>query len=793
MVLRCGIKCPKCGRSPASCRRASRSIPVPPGVKPATGRSSLTEAHCPVVLVHGAGPDPSQGRGDPAVRQVGQVSIIRSIGPDRSRRRLPLPGDGQDLLTAVPSSSEGELTQPRRRRSVRPNRLLRLSRRCTTGTVLVRGSTEGTERGAATRPPLLILDSIGANCKAPPVPGPLVARERELAQLREFLAGASARRTLVLTGAPGIGKTALWEAGIDAARELGHARRAWRGRAAPRRATRSRALIDLFDGVDLAGLPGPQRSALEVALLRAAPAGRAAAAPGDRARACSTSCAGWRARCWWRSTTCSGSTRPPPRRWPSPRRGSRSERVAFLLARRPGRRPPLERVLGGRERLEVGPLDLDATRRLLSERLGLSVPRPLMRRIADTTLGNPLFALEVGPRAGRARPAGDRRGAPAAGRGRGHARHPRGVAAGRAAPDPARGRAERRPARGRARGGRRRRRGRGRRRRRAAARRGGPRPRLASAARRRGPQARAAARAARAPPRARAAWSPATSCGRATWRCAARDPDAGLADTVARGRRRRGRARRRGRGRRARRAGAAADAGRPARAHRAPARARPPARDGRRAAAGERPARRPSSRRCRRAARASAPGCCWRTGARSRTYHERRAHFEHALAEAGADPALRAHALASMALSTAAEGVERIGEVEAWAQEALRGAAPGRGSSGSPCARWAGRTRLRGRPIDDVCERFLAASPGAVQLIDSPEPVAALRLVWRGDLERARDDADALPRARRRARRGGLVRVDAPEPVRARAAGGRLGRRCRGCSTSGPSPPTRSC
>ena len=45
---------------------------------------------------------------------------------------------------------------------------------------------------------------------------------------------------------------------------------------------------------------------------------------------------------------------------------------------------------------------------------------------------------------------------------------------------------------------------------------------------------------------------------------------------------------------------------------------------------------------------------------------------------------------------------------------------------------------LGGRPIDDVCERFTAASPGAVQLVDSPEPVAALRLVWRGDLDRAR-------------------------------------------------------
>jgi DNA-binding CsgD family transcriptional regulator len=118
------------------------------------------------------------------------------------------------------------------------------------------------------------------------------------------------------------------------------------------------------------------------------------------------------------------------------------------------------------------------------------------------------------------------------------------------------------------------------------------------------------------------------------------------------------------------------------------------------------------------------------------TYHDRRAHFEHALAEAGADPALRAHALASMALSTAAEGVERIGEVERWAEDALTArAGPRVERLALRALGWA--RSLSGRPIDDVCERFAAASPGAVQLVDSPEPVAALRLVWRGELERA--------------------------------------------------------
>ena len=35
-------------------------------------------------------------------------------------------------------------------------------------------------------------------------------------------------------------------------------------------------------------------------------------------------------------------------------------------------------------------------RRILSERFGLSLPRHVLRRVYESTLGNPLFALEVG-------------------------------------------------------------------------------------------------------------------------------------------------------------------------------------------------------------------------------------------------------------------------------------------------------------------------------------------------------------------------------------------------------------
>ena len=72
--------------------------------------------------------------------------------------------------------------------------------------------------------------------------------------------------------------------------------------------------------------------------------------------------------------------------------------VTFLLARRPGRPTQVERALEqlGLETVEVVPLSIAALRRLLAERAGLTLTRHLLRRIADATLGNPLFALELG-------------------------------------------------------------------------------------------------------------------------------------------------------------------------------------------------------------------------------------------------------------------------------------------------------------------------------------------------------------------------------------------------------------
>jgi hypothetical protein len=72
--------------------------------------------------------------------------------------------------------------------------------------------------------------------------------------------------------------------------------------------------------------------------------------------------------------------------------------VRLLLSRRPAPASPLEHACrpGSLELLEVGPLSLGALRHLLQERLGLVLSRQMLRQLVEATVGNPLFALEVG-------------------------------------------------------------------------------------------------------------------------------------------------------------------------------------------------------------------------------------------------------------------------------------------------------------------------------------------------------------------------------------------------------------
>ena len=98
----------------------------------------------------------------------------------------------------------------------------------------------------------------------------IVGREEELRSLRSFIDPAGrGPAALVLEGEAGIGKSTLWLAGLDAARERGFHVLSSR----PAEAERGLAhvvLSDLFEGVldeVLPALSAPRRHALDVALL----------------------------------------------------------------------------------------------------------------------------------------------------------------------------------------------------------------------------------------------------------------------------------------------------------------------------------------------------------------------------------------------------------------------------------------------------------------------------------------------------------------------------------------------
>jgi tetratricopeptide (TPR) repeat protein len=229
---------------------------------------------------------------------------------------------------------------------------------------------------------------------------PVVGREHELARLWDLLQFASGARALVLTGGPGMGKTALWETGVVAARERGL--RVLTARPSSAEAQLSFAgLIDLLDGVtleELCGLPFPQLRALAVVLLRVEPLGpppepqairvgflnglRALAGEGPLLVAVDDA--------HWLDSASAEALAFAARRIDR-------ERVRFLVTRRhSGPAADVDRAFAGTwtEPIELGPLSLGAARSLLRDRLGLYLPRQLLR-VVESALGNPLFILEA--------------------------------------------------------------------------------------------------------------------------------------------------------------------------------------------------------------------------------------------------------------------------------------------------------------------------------------------------------------------------------------------------------------
>ncbi len=225
----------------------------------------------------------------------------------------------------------------------------------------------------------------------------IVGREEEAAALAAFLGGEG--RALVLVGEAGMGKTTLWQEGLETARMEG-------ARVLAARASEAElqlpfvALADLLEEVDLAAVPGisaPQRSALQVALFRAE----------RQAQLSVPVAAGFtavlRALAAQERLLLAVDDVPWLDRASADALTFAARRLAgcdvrFLLARRPGAATLLEGAFTppGADSLELGPLSLGAVRALLSQRLDLSLPRRVLLRVFEATGGNPLFALELG-------------------------------------------------------------------------------------------------------------------------------------------------------------------------------------------------------------------------------------------------------------------------------------------------------------------------------------------------------------------------------------------------------------
>jgi DNA-binding CsgD family transcriptional regulator len=229
-----------------------------------------------------------------------------------------------------------------------------------------------------------------------------VGRDAELAEVNLFLGQMSAAScALALEGDAGIGKTTLWQESVDRARGAGMRVLACRPAAAEAKLSFS-GLSDMLAGVQepaFAALPDLQRNALEVALLRSAPEG-----PELDARLVATALLTLLRELarstpvllalddahWLDGPTAGVLTFAIRRLDPEP--------VGVLCASRPraaglGLLDSVERDRV--RRLRVGPLALGALGEVIADRLGRSLPRPVLARIAQASRGNPFYALEV--------------------------------------------------------------------------------------------------------------------------------------------------------------------------------------------------------------------------------------------------------------------------------------------------------------------------------------------------------------------------------------------------------------
>ena len=233
----------------------------------------------------------------------------------------------------------------------------------------------------------------------------MLGREAEWARVERGLGALlDGGVVIALEGAPGIGKTTLWQAGITRARERGFTVRA----TAPGQPDTDLAfagLGDLLQGLPdqvVSGLPEPQRRALALALLID---GDTDAAPDTRAlpRAVVTVLRGLAVRApllvaiddeqWLDPPTARVLAFALPRVRDAP--------VGVLIARRPATDGALWPALvddhrdDAVQRISVEPLGAPAIGGLLTARLGHRLARPVRQRVYAVSGGNPLYALAI--------------------------------------------------------------------------------------------------------------------------------------------------------------------------------------------------------------------------------------------------------------------------------------------------------------------------------------------------------------------------------------------------------------
>jgi ATP/maltotriose-dependent transcriptional regulator MalT len=231
-----------------------------------------------------------------------------------------------------------------------------------------------------------------------------VSRAVEERAVADFLTSASTQASgLVVAGEPGIGKTTLWLAAVEQARERGF--QVLSARPAPAESVLAYAsLADLLGEVvaaTWADLPDPQRLALDRILLRVNTDGLAT---DQRAVAASF------------LSIVEGLAEEGPvliaiddLQWLDPS----SVRVAAFAARRLSARVGILGTLRAGpdsdgdaswlqlskpdaiRRIQLQPLSLGGLRRVLSERLGRSFPRPTLLSIHEVSGGNPFYAIEL--------------------------------------------------------------------------------------------------------------------------------------------------------------------------------------------------------------------------------------------------------------------------------------------------------------------------------------------------------------------------------------------------------------